>query len=148
MFYLSTINLIRIESHETSNHVSPLFYHPALVWDGPSRTIVPFSEKPVLFPLCTVWASLKRVCSLPTDQPEKETHSVDMPLRNKRTKPTKRYKSILRKGTRRNRTRRIRRVRFVGGAAESRWYSTSHGEMTEEEYRKHKEYQDMNPDSY
>ena len=146
MFYLYAINLIRIESHETSNHVSPLLYHSPLVWDQPSRTIVPFPEEPVLFPLCTVWASLERVCSLPTDRPEKETYSVDMPLRNKRTKRTKRYKSILRKSTRRNRTRRVRRVRFVGGAVESRWFDTPLGPMMKKEYDQYQ--QRLSPEAY
>jgi len=93
---------------------------------------MPFPEESVLFPLCAVWSSIERVCSLPTDRLEKETYSVDMPLRSKTTRSksnrrTKRYKSILRKGKRHNRTRR---VRFLGGMVGTQWFDTPLGPMT------------------
>ena len=125
MFYLYRINLTGSECHERSNHVPPLLYHPALVWDRPSRATVPFSEEPVLFSLCAVWSSVKRVCPLCCDPTKKETHPVDMPLC---TKQSRRHKSILRKSKRRNRTRR---VRFVGGMVGPKWVDTPLGPMTE-----------------
>lgn len=127
MFYLYGINLTGSECHERSNHVSPLLYHPALIWDRPSRATVPFPEEPVLFPLCTVWPSFERVCSLcftRSTASKKEIHPVDMPLRKK----SRRHKSILRKSKRRNRTRR---VRFVGGMVGPKWVDTPLGPMTE-----------------
>jgi hypothetical protein len=135
MFYLSHRKFDRILSHTNISHVPPLLYHPALVWDRPSRATVPFPEESVLFPLCTVWSSVTRVCSLCfCDGSKKETYSVDMPLRSKRSKRS--HKSILRKGKRRNRTRR---VRFLGGMVGTKWFDTPLGPMTESAKRRYDE---------
>jgi hypothetical protein len=130
MFYLYHKKFDGVRCHERSNHVSPLLYHPALIWDRPSRATVSFSEESVLFPLCTVWTSVERVCSLcfsDSAATKKETHPVDMPLRTKRT--TRSNKSILRKSKRTR--RRTRRVRFLGGMVGPKWVDTPLGPMTE-----------------
>ena len=128
MFYLYHKKFDGVRCHERSNHVSPLLYHPALIWDRPSRATVPFSEESVLFPLCTVWSPFERVCPLcftHSIASKKEAYPVDMPLR---TKKSRRHKSILRKSKRRNRTRR---VRFLGGMVGIQWVDTPLGPMTE-----------------
>jgi hypothetical protein len=105
---------------------------------------MPFSEEPVLFPLCTVWSPFERVCPLcfTPSASKKEAHTVDMPLR---TKKSRRHKSILRKSKRRNRTRR---VRFAGGVVGTRWFITSKGSIPQSDYEQHQEYQDQNPEAY
>jgi len=71
---------------------------------------------------------------------KKEAHTVDMPLR---TKKSRRHKSILRKSKRRNRTRR---VRFAGGMVGPIWIDTPLGPMTK---KAQQQYQNrLSPDAY
>ena len=153
MFYLSHRKFDRILSHTNISHVPPLLHHHALVWDQPSRAAVPFPEEPILFPLCTVWSPVTRVCSLCfCDGSKKETYSVDMPLRSKsrrNKRSTKQsYKSILRKGKRRNRTHRnrTRRVRFLGGMVGTKWFDTPLGPMNNKDYTRYQ--QRLSPEAY
>jgi hypothetical protein len=74
-----------------------------------------------------------------------------MPLHRKtrntkrRKNNTRNYKSILRKGKRTHK-RRAHRVRFLGGAAGTRWVDTNLGPMTEADQKQYQER--LSPEAY